>query len=164
MLEYYVNIEMKRDCSISTYLVSTKIVRGIFLKKYLFVSLLLIIIAVILINSYKYREQNLGELLDIGNVDKVHIITEHKDSFQFELKKVDQESINKLADFLNQYQVKLTNEHGWISKYENERFELFLGYKNGESDRFTIEHDVVVSTRVYRVLNAPLDYKWIQAK
>ncbi len=132
------------------------------MKKYFFISLSLVIIAVILINSYKYREQNLGELLDIGNVDKVHIITEYKDSYQFELKKADQESISKLADYLNQYQVKLTNEHGWTSKYENERFELLLGYKNGDSERFTIEHDVVVSTRVYRVINAPLDYKWIQ--
>ncbi|MBE4909884.1 hypothetical protein IMZ08_17755 [Bacillus luteolus] len=132
------------------------------MKKYLFISLLLIIIAVILIYFYKYREQNLGDLLDIGNVNKVHIITQHKGSFQFELKEVDQEYINKLTDFLNQYQVKLTNVHGWVSKYENERFELFLGYKNGKSDRFTIEHDVVVSTRVYKVLNAPLDYKWIQ--
>ncbi|MEH7237726.1 hypothetical protein [Bacillus sp. JJ1562] len=50
------------------------------MKKYLFFSLIVLIIGVVLINFYKYREQNLGELLDMDNVDKFHIITEYKDS------------------------------------------------------------------------------------
>ncbi|WP_077617488.1 hypothetical protein [Bacillus sinesaloumensis] len=132
------------------------------MKKYLYVSIIVLIIGVILITIYKYREQDLGELVNMENVDKVHIITEYKDSYEFEISKVDQETINKLANFLNQYKVKLTNQDGWISNNEDERFELYLGYKNGEIEIYTIERDVVVSNRVYKVVNAPLDYKWIQ--
>ncbi|MCC3359248.1 hypothetical protein [Bacillus sp. REN16] len=132
------------------------------MKKYLFASLILLIIGVVLFNFYKYREQSLDELLDMDNVDKIHIITEYKDSYEFEISKVDQEIITKLADFLNQYKVKLTNQDGWISNYENERFELHLGYKNGAYEIYTLERDVVVSNRVYKVVNEPLDYKWIK--
>ncbi|MEH7225906.1 hypothetical protein V7112_19005 [Bacillus sp. JJ1566] len=132
------------------------------MKKYLFVSLIVLIIGVVFINFYRYREQDLGELLDVGNVDKIHIITEYKDSYEFEISKVDHETIHKLADFLNQYKVKRTNKDGWISNYENERFELILGYKNGEIEIYTLERDVVVSNKVYKIINAPLDYQWIQ--
>ncbi|MDR4885998.1 hypothetical protein RGU12_00370 [Fredinandcohnia sp. QZ13] len=132
------------------------------MKKYSFAFLLLLIIVVVLINIYTYREQNLDELLDMDNVDKFHIVTEYKDSYEFKLSKIDQEAINKLAAYLNQYKVKLTNKDGWVSNYENERFELYLGYKNGEMEIYTLERDVIASNRVYKVLNAPLDYKWIK--
>lgn len=132
------------------------------MKKYLLVSLLLITIALILFNFYKYREQSLGNLVNIGKVEKVYLIAENKDINEFELAKVDEETINKLANFLNQYTVKLTNKDGYFSNYENERFELYLGFNNGEIERYTFERDVVVSDRVYEVLNASFDYKWIQ--
>jgi hypothetical protein len=123
---------------------------------------LLLIIAVIIICFYQYREQNLGDLLDMGNVDKVQIITGDKKEFEMEMTKVDQDTLNKLSDFITQYQVKGTNKKGYISNFENERFELYLGYKNGEIESYIFERDVVVSNGIYEVLNAPLDYKWIQ--
>jgi hypothetical protein len=132
------------------------------LRKYLFVSPLLLIIAVIIIYFYQYREQNLGDLLDMGNVDKVQIITGDKKEFEMEMTIVDQDTLNKLADFITQYQVKQTNKKDYISNYENERFELYLGYKNGEIESYIFERDVVVSNGIYEVLNAHLDYQWIQ--
>ncbi|MDF2854558.1 MAG: hypothetical protein K0Q87_409 [Neobacillus sp.] len=72
------------------------------MRKYLFVSPLLLIIAVIIICFYQYREQNLGDLLDMGNVDKVQIITGDKKEFEMEMTKVDQDALNKLSDFITQ--------------------------------------------------------------
>ncbi|MBD8069558.1 hypothetical protein [Bacillus sp. PS06] len=133
------------------------------MKKYVIVSLFLLIITVISFTFYKYREQSLGDVLNISNVDKFHLIAENTDNIEFELTKIDEETMNKLVRFFNHYQVKLTNKHGWVSTYENERFELYLEYKDGELGRYTIERDVVVSTHVYDVVNAPLDYQWIVA-
>lgn len=100
--------------------------------------------------------------MDIKNVEKIHIVTERKDFDEFGLTKVDQETIDQLSDFLTQYRVKLTNKEGWISDHEQEQFEIYLGYKNGEMEKYTFERDVVVSSHIYEVMNAPLDYKWIQ--
>ncbi|MCG1023439.1 hypothetical protein [Sutcliffiella horikoshii] len=132
------------------------------MKKYLLISLLLIIIAVIVFNFYKYREQNLGEILDIGQVEKIYLIAEKNEIQEFELISVDEETLHELANFLNQYSVKLTNKDGYISNHENERFELYLGFKNGEIERYTFERNVVVSDRVYEAVDAVFDYKWVQ--
>lgn len=132
------------------------------MKRYLIVSLFSIIIAVIVFNSYKYREQNLADLLNIGQVEKVYLIAEYKDIKEFELTNVDEETINKLAGFFNQYSVKLTTKDGYISNHENERFELYLGFRDGDIERYTFERDVVVSSRVYEVVGAPFNYTWIQ--
>jgi hypothetical protein len=132
------------------------------MKKYVLFSLLLIIIALIMFNFYKYREQNLADLLNIGQVEKIYLIAEDNDIKEFELTSLDEETINKLANFFNQYSVNLTTKDGWISNHENERFELYLGFKNGDIERYTFERDVVVSDRVYEVVDASIDYTWIR--
>ncbi|MCM3618415.1 hypothetical protein M3936_12565 [Sutcliffiella horikoshii] len=132
------------------------------MKRYLLVSLLLIIIVVLTFNIYNYREQNLADLLDIRQVEKIYIIAEDKDITEFELISIDEETINQLANFFNQYNVKMTTQDGWISNHGNERFELYLGFANGDIERYTFERDVVVSNRVYEVVDATIDYTWIQ--
>jgi hypothetical protein len=79
-----------------------------------------------------------------------------------EIPKVNQNQKKKLADFLNQYQVRLTMKEGWTSDYPSEQFTFRVVYKNGDTQMFTFEREVFVSTRIYEVVNAPFDYKWIQ--
>ncbi|CEG28920.1 hypothetical protein BN1002_03845 [Bacillus sp. B-jedd] len=132
------------------------------LKKYVLIAALIILVVVIF-TFYRYREQDLGDVLKIDQVDKILLTTEEKELNGVEIPKVDQEQINQLADFLNQYKVRLTMREGWTSDYPSEQFTLRLVYKNGDFEIYTFEHDVVVSTRrIYKVVNAPLDYKGIQ--
>lgn len=53
-------------------------------------------------------------------------------------------------------------KEGWTSDYPNEQFTLRIVYQNGDFEIYTFERDIVASTRIYEVVNAPLDYKWIQ--
>lgn len=111
---------------------------------------------------YKYRERNLGELVDINRVEELYIVLGDQVPVEFELVKASDETIKKMSDFLGQYQVKRTNKEGWISKHKNERFELFFGYEDGEIERYTFKRDVVVSNGVYKIVNPPLDYNVIE--
>ncbi|WP_269432223.1 hypothetical protein [Bacillus sp. FJAT-27245] len=43
------------------------------MNKYIFIPLLLLIIAVIAFNVYKYREQNLADLVKIKDVEEFYI-------------------------------------------------------------------------------------------
>ncbi|WP_449537698.1 hypothetical protein [Ferdinandcohnia sp. Marseille-Q9671] len=130
------------------------------MKKYLYVSLIVITI-VTLVAFYVYREQNLSELFEMDNVEKVYILTEFKDQDEFELINVDQETLNNLADFFKQYQVRLTNKDGWVS--DNDKlFHLYLGYTDRRTEVYTIDPNVVASNRVYKIVNAPLDYNRIK--
>lgn len=123
----------------------------------------LILVGIIFFTFYMYREQNLGDVLNIEQVDRVLIVTDNKKRLKdVEIPKIDQEKKDQLTDFLNQYQVKLTMKEGWFSDYPSEQFKLYLVYKNGELELYTIEREVVATTRIYEVVNAPLDYKWIQ--
>jgi hypothetical protein len=131
------------------------------MKKYVLIAPLIILVVVVVI-FYIYREQDLGDVLKIEQVERILLTTEEKEHNGIEIPKVGQEKINKLADFLNQYQVRLTTKEGWTSDYPSEQFTLRLVYKNGDFDIYTFEQYVVVSTRIYEVVNAPLDYKWIQ--
>jgi hypothetical protein len=135
---------------------------GTILKKQFYICFLVLIAAFVIFNVYRYREQNLGELVDINRVDKVYIVREDQIPEEFELIHADDETIKKLSDFLNQYEVKLTNKNGWTSDHQSERFELYLGYNDGGYEKYTFERDVVVTNRVYKVVNPPLDYKVIQ--
>lgn len=112
-------------------------------------------------NFYTFREQRLGDVLNISHVDKMYLIAENRDQNEFELIKIDEETINKLERFLNQYQVKVTTKHGWISNDETERFELYFEYNDQEIRRYTIEREIVVSDRAYEVVNAPINYQRI---
>jgi hypothetical protein len=74
---------------------------GIILKKYFYISFTLIIAALVVFNLYKYRQQNLGELIDINRVEKVYIVLGDQISEEFELINADDETIKKLSDFLH---------------------------------------------------------------
>ena len=131
------------------------------LKKYVLISALIFLVVVIFI-FYTYREQDLGDVLKIDQVDRILLTTEEKELNGVEIPKVDKEQINKLADFFNQYQVRLTMKEGWTSNYPSEQFNLHLVYKNGYYKIYTFERDIVVSTEIYEVVNSPLNIKWIQ--
>lgn len=133
-----------------------------FLKRFLYVSLLLIIVAVIFFNLYKYRVQNLADLVDINRVEKIYLVLGDNRPEKFELIKADDETINRLSDFLSQYRVRLTTKGGWSSDHPSERFELFLGYKDGDLGLYIFERDIVAGGGIYKVLNSPLDYREIE--
>jgi hypothetical protein len=133
------------------------------LKKYVLIAALIILIVIFFI-IYKYRAQDLGDVINIEQVERIHLSLDDRklDGVKLEIPRVSKEQINQLANFLNQYQVKLTNKKGWISDYPSEQFTLRIVYKNGDFEIYTIERDTVASTRIYEVVNAPLDYKWIK--
>ncbi|QOR67325.1 hypothetical protein IM538_04075 [Cytobacillus suaedae] len=123
----------------------------------------LILVGIIFFTFYMYREQNLGDVLNIEQVERVLIVTDDKNRPNgVEIPKIDQEKKDQLIAFLNQYQVKLSMKEGWFSDYPSEQFNLYLVYKNGEPEVFTIEQEVVATTEIYEIVNAPLDYQWIQ--
>ncbi|WP_316568797.1 hypothetical protein [Neobacillus sp. YIM B06451] len=132
------------------------------MTKKFYVLLLVIIIAVIAFFGYKYREQNLADLVKIKDVKKVYIIMGNKGPEEFQLIKPDDETIHDLSEFLGQYRVKLTNQEGWSSEHPNEQFTLYLGYIDGDLKIYTFERDIVAWSRGYKVLNPPLDYKAIE--
>ncbi|MFD2444173.1 hypothetical protein ACFSO7_09315 [Bacillus sp. CGMCC 1.16607] len=134
------------------------------MKKYLLIAAL-ILLFVFFFTIYKYRAQDLGNVINIDQVERIHLTTEERETngvVKIEIPRVSQEQINQLANFLNQYQVKLTNKKGWTSDYPSEQFTLRIVYKNGDFEIYTIERDTVVSTRIYELVNAPLDNKWIK--
>lgn len=131
------------------------------LKKYVLIAALILLI-VIFFTFHKYREQNLGDVLNIDQVERILLTTEERELNGVEIPKVDQEQIDQLTNFLNQYQVRLTMKEGWISNYPSEQFTLRLVYKNRDFEICTFERDVVATTRIYEIVNAPLDYKWIK--
>ncbi|MCM3575353.1 hypothetical protein M3172_19315 [Mesobacillus subterraneus] len=133
------------------------------LRRYLYGSLLLIFIVVIFFNLYKYREQNLADLVDINRVEKIYIMLGNKrPEGQFELSKADDETIKTLTDFLSQYKVRLTTKGGYSSDHPSEQFELYLGYEDGDLGLFIFERDIVAGGGIHKVLNPPLDYKVIE--
>lgn len=131
------------------------------MKKYGLIAALILLIF-IFFTFYKYRVQDLGDVLNIEQVDRILLTTEERELNGVEIPSVSQEQINQLAKFLNQYQVRLTMKEGWSSDYPREQFTLRIVYKNGDYEIYTFERDVVATTRIYEVVNAPLDYKWIQ--
>jgi hypothetical protein len=135
------------------------------LKKYILIAALILFIAVSFI-FYIYRAQDLGDVVNIDQVDGIFLTTaeseRENEGIEIEIPKVSQEQKRELGDFLNQYQVRLTMKEGWSSENPSEQFTLRIVYKNGEFEIFIFDHDVVASTRIYEVVNAPLDYKWIQ--
>ena len=129
------------------------------MKKYALIATLLPLVVIL----YTFREQNLGDVLNINQVERIIIITDdNKQINGDEMPKIDQEMLDRLADYLNQYQVRATMKKGWISDYPSEKFKFYLAYKNGKNEVYTFERDVVASTRIYKIVNAPLDYIWIQ--
>ncbi|MGV2941709.1 hypothetical protein AB5I83_19065 [Mesobacillus sp. LC4] len=135
------------------------------MKKYVLIAALILLI-VISFTFCIYRAQDLGDVVNIDQVDRILLTTDKSEKeligIEVEIPKISQEQKKQLADFLNQYQVRLTMNEGWTSDYPTEQFTLRLIYKNGDFEIFTVEREVVVSTRIYEVVNAPLDYKWIQ--
>lgn len=132
------------------------------MKKTFYVPLLLVIIAVIAFFGYKYREQSLADLVRINDVEKFYIVIRDEGPESFELIKADDETINQLRKFLDQYRVKLTAMHGYSSQHPNEKFTLYFQYKDGDSRLYEFEHDLVIWTSIYKVLNPPVDYKEIE--
>ncbi|WP_226674954.1 hypothetical protein [Mesobacillus jeotgali] len=135
------------------------------MKKYVLISALILIIA-ISFTFYIYRVKDLGDVVNIYQVDRILLTTDESEraieGIEVEIPKVSQEQKKKLAEFLNQYQVRLTMKEGWSSDDPSEQFTLSIVYKNGDFEIYTFERDIVASTRIYEVVNAPLDYKWIQ--
>ncbi|WP_102262581.1 hypothetical protein [Mesobacillus jeotgali] len=135
------------------------------MKKYVLISALILIIA-ISFTFYIYRVKDLGDVVNIYQVDRILLTTDESEraieGIEVEIPKVSQEQKKKLAEFLNQYQVRLTMKEGWSSDDPSEQFTLRIVYKNGDFEIYTFERDIVASTRIYEVVNAPLDYKWIQ--
>lgn len=135
------------------------------MKKYVLVSALILIITISFI-FYIYRAQDLGDIVNIDQVDRIFVTTVESEraieGIAIQIPKISQEQKKKLADFLNQYQVRLTMNEGWTSDSPSEQFTFRVVYKNGDTQIFIFERDVFVSTRIYEVVNAPLDYKWIE--
>ncbi len=119
-----------------------------------------------LLSSSIYTCASLGNVVNIDQVDRIFLTTVESEreieGVEVEIPKINQEQRNKLADFLNQYQVRLTMKEGWTSDYPSEQFTFRVVYKNGDTQIFTFEREVFVSTRIYQIVNAPLDYNWIQ--
>lgn len=135
------------------------------MKKYVLVAALILIITISFI-FYIYRVQDLGNVVNIDQVDRIFVTTVESEraieGIAIQIPKISQEQKKKLADFLNQYQVRLTMNEGWTSDSPSEQFTFRVVYKNGDTQIFTFERAVFVSTRIYEVVNAPLDYKWIR--
>ncbi|MBT2641909.1 hypothetical protein J7I80_06710 [Bacillus sp. ISL-41] len=135
------------------------------MKKYVLVSAMILGIAISFI-FYIYRVQDLGDVVNIDQVDRIFLTTveseRENEGIEIKIPKISEDQKNKLADFLNQYKVRLTMKEGWSSENPSEQFTLRIVYKNGEFEIFIFDHDVVASTRIYEVVNAPLDFKWIK--
>ncbi|WP_246938527.1 hypothetical protein [Bacillus pinisoli] len=131
------------------------------MRKYGIIAALILLI-VILLTLYIYRVQDLDDVLNIEQVDRILLTTEERELNGVEIPRVSQEQLNQLAKFLNQYQVRLSMKKGWSSDYPREQFTLRIVYKSGDYEIYTFERDVVATTRIYKVVNDPLDYKWIQ--
>jgi hypothetical protein len=138
---------------------------GVILKKYMLIAGVILFI-VISFTFYIYRAQDLGDVVNIDQVDRIFLTTVESEreieGVEVEIPKISQDQKKKLADFLHQYQVRLTMNEGWTSDHSSEQFTFRVVYKNGDTQIFTFEREVFVSTRIYEVVNAPLDYKWIQ--
>lgn len=74
----------------------------------------------------------------------------------------DTETINQLADFLKQYQVKPSKQDGWISKNLNEQIDFLFEYKDGSTKPYTFDGDVIASYSIYMVVNDSIDYEWME--
>lgn len=135
------------------------------MKKYVLIAALILLI-VIFSTFYFYRTQDLGDVINIEQAERILLTSEERErelsGVEREIPKVSQEQMKQLADFLNQYQVKLTMKKGWSSENPNEQFTLRLVYKNGDYGIYTLDRNIVATTRIYDVVNAPLDYKWLK--
>lgn len=129
---------------------------------YLFACLFFIIVAFISFDIYQYREQNLGDVMDIDRVVKVHYREFNKDSNRKSLLIDDKETINQLANFFKQYQVKSSKQEGWISENIKGQIDFLFEYKDGSSKPYTFDGDIIASYSIYKVVNDAVDYEWIR--
>ena len=133
------------------------------MKKFLSVLLSYVVIIGVFLYLYQYREQSMAEALRIEDVDKIYLFAEDEHDYAFEPIKADKATVSKLNQFFNQYKVQLTNQQGWNSSDERvkEQFHLHLVYKDSDYGINIVERDVLVTDRVYKIVNAPIDYQWI---
>ncbi len=123
----------------------------------------------IIFHFYQFREQNLGDVLDINNVEKVYFFENPKENSDFNTHIIevishtieDEETINKLAEFFKQYQIKASKQEGWVSENASEQFHFSFVYNDGDSAPYIFDRNIVVSSNIYKVVNDPIDYKWL---
>lgn len=113
-----------------------------------------------------YREKNLADLLDTSKIERIYYnqlpIMDEKAAYNRQL--TDDQSIQELISFLNQYKVKKIGDRDFVSEYPDEQFQFQLEY---EDDRVTmpslIERDVLLNDMYqYEITNGPVDYEWLE--
>jgi hypothetical protein len=137
-------------------------------KKYVYLLGIILVIALLFIifRWNDYREKELVDVLDAGEIEEVlyRKLPLENDMVDFNRTIKNPESIQELVDFFSQYKVKKIGIRNFTSKYPDEQFIFQLEYADG---RITIpsliERDIVlVNEEQYTITNGPIDYKWIE--
>ncbi|MFJ7677093.1 hypothetical protein ACIQXQ_03490 [Peribacillus sp. NPDC097198] len=133
---------------------------------YLMAIILVVALLFIVIRWNDYREKELVDVLDAGEIEEVlyRKLPLENDVVDFNRTVNNPESIQELVDFFSQYKVKKIGIRNFTSKYPDEQFIFQLEYAD---ERITIpsliERDVVlVDEEQYIITNGPIDYKWIE--
>lgn len=113
-----------------------------------------------------YREKNLADLLDTSNIEKIYYnqLPKMDERAAYNRQLTDDQSIQELISFLNQYKVKKIGDRDFVSEYPDEQFQFQLDY---EDDRVTmpslIERNVLLNEMYqYEITNGPVDYEWLE--
>lgn len=135
--------------------------------------LYILIIAVFMyagFNLYQHREQDLGEVMSVNELEKVHFSTQPPSAdiknIPFDKTIDDEQSIEQLKVFFNQYQVRRINEKG-NDNYSEIMYVFFLEYSDGtithweivngtDSDRIVLNYP---SYYVYEIENDAINYE-----
>lgn len=109
-----------------------------------------------------YREKDLVEVLQAEKIEE--ILYSLDDASLLDESVTNQESIEKLKDFLSRYRVKKEGPKNFTTQYPHEQFSFQLIYEDGRSTLPSmIEGDVLLLDHdQYTIINGPVDYDWIE--
>ena len=141
---------------------------GTIKNKYIYLLAIIFIIVLLFITMRwnDYREKELVDVMDAGDIVEVlyRSLLFESNLSEFDRSISDSESIQELVDFFSQYRVKKVGLRNFSTKYPNEQFIFKFEYAD---NRITIdsliEKDVVLLVNnQYKITNGPFDYKWIE--
>ena len=122
------------------------------IKKRVLYILIFAIIVYAGFNLYQHREQDLGEVMNVSELEKVHFSIQPPSAdiknIPFDQTIDNEQSIEQLKKFFNQYQVRRINEKG-NDNYSEIVYAFFLEYSDG-----TITHwEIVNGTDSVRIVS-----------
>jgi hypothetical protein len=109
-----------------------------------------------------YREKDLVDVLQAEKIEE--ILYSFDDASLLDESVTNQESIEKLKNFLSRYRVKKEGPKNFTTQYPDEQFSFQLVYEDGRSTLPSmIEGDVLLLDHdQYTIINGPVDYDWIE--